>query len=701
MTNAPNALTLCADMLNPGVKGVFGVDGQPPEGGLELLWLTVHTDGKVSVMLNKIEMGQGSSTALCMIVADELDADLERVGFVQALYDPKYDDPEFHAMLTGGSTSVRSMMGPLREAAAAAREMLKTAAAERLGVDASELTTENGFVIHSEQKIPYGELVEEAAGQAVPESPPLKDAASFRYLGHCARRMDIPDKIAGTARFGLDVRLPDMHYAALAWPRAYGATAESWDEDAALAVPGVTEVVQTEIGPAVLAENTWAAWKGRDALAVQWSEGTQPDLSTEVLFEELEALLDSSGIIAADTGDAPGRAEAAADKIDLTFHQPFLAHAPIEPMNCTAHVRPDGVDLWGPTQFQTGWAEKAAEITGLPMESIAVHTTYAGGGFGRKGMLDGARVAVHVSKACGKPVQLLYSRDEEFHYDAVRPGSVARVQAGLDANGKIAFWNHRTASASVLAGLLPFMLAETGLDFTGVEGVSEMDYGIGALRVEWLRHETPVPIGFWRSVGSSHNCFVRESVIDELAAVAGEDPVAFRLARMTDPRAAGVLKLATERYGWGKELPEGHAAGVACDHCFGSYTAQVAEISRDPESGAITVHRVVAAMDCGQTVNPLNIVMQVEGAVIMGLSALVGEGMEFADGGVATKQFNTYPVMRMDASPEAIEVHIVENAEAPGGVGEPGLPAVLPAVTNALKTLTGERVTELPLSRKK
>eukprot|EP01022_Parablepharisma_sp_SALTPOND_P018033 TRINITY_DN2931_c0_g1_i12.p5 TRINITY_DN2931_c0_g1~~TRINITY_DN2931_c0_g1_i12.p5 ORF type:complete len:637 (+),score=184.04 TRINITY_DN2931_c0_g1_i12:9914-11824(+) len=634
-----------------------------------------------------------------MIVAEELDADLEKVGFAQAPYDPKYNDPEFQAMLTGGSTSVQSMMAPLRETAAAAREMLKGAAAKRLGVDASELKTEAGFVVHGEQKIPYGELVEESVGQDVPESPPLKDPMSFRYLGKCARRMDIPDKIAGTACFGNDVRVPDMVYAALAWPSAYGATAKEWDEEAALAVPGVIEVMETDTGPAVLAENTWAAWKGRDALAVQWSEGTQPDLSTETLMEELKTLSESAGIVAEDRGDAANLAQAAEDKIDLTFTLPFLAHATIEPMNCTAHVRKDGADIWGPTQYQTGWAQEAATVTGLPVESIAVHTTYAGGGFGRKGALEGVRNAARISKACGKPVQLLYSREEEFHYDGLRPGVVARVQAGLDADGKIAFWNHRTASASVLADLIPFMIAENGLDFTGVEGIEAMDYEIPALRLEWTRQHTPVPIGFWRSVGSSHNCFIRESVIDELAVAAGQDPVAFRLAHLTDARARGVLELAAERYGWGNELPEGHAVGVACDHCFNSYLAHIAEISRNAESGELTFHRIVAAIDCGQTINPLAVTMQVEGAVIMGLSSLVGEAVEFADGGGATKQFSTYPVMRMEASPDSIEVHIVESGENPGGVGEPGLPGVLPAVTNALKVLTGERVTELPLSK--
>ena len=698
--SASETLCVCGEMLNPGAKGSVLTGKTLPEGGLRLDWLTVHPDGQVTLMLNKTEMGQGVGTALAMIVAEELDADLERVGFLQADYDPKYDDPGFGSMLTGGSTSVRSMTAPLREAAAAAREMLKGAAAKRFGVATSALTTEAGVVVHGdgEERISYGELAEEAAKLSVPDDPPLKDPASFRYLGKCARRMDVPVKVAGTAVFGADVRVPGMLHAALARPVAYGARATSWNADAARAVPGVVDVVETELGPAVLAGNSWAAWQGREALAAQWSEGAQPALSSEVLFRELADLLDQEGVVARSDGDAAGLAASSTRKVSLTFRQPFLAHAPIEPMNCTAHVRKDGVDVWGPSQYQTGWAQEAAKLAGLPVEKIAMHTTLAGGGFGRKAMLDCLRAAMAVSKAAGKPVQVLYDRPEEFHYDYLRPGNMARVEAGLAEDGSIAFWWQRNASASVLAELLSFMLAETGYDFTSVEGSVDMEYAIPAQHIEWSRHETPVPIGFWRSVGSSQNCFVRESVLDELARTADEDALDFRLRHLAgSPRMRGVLELAAEKFGWGDELPEGRAAGIACDTCFGSWLAHVAEVSLDEESGKITVHRVVAAIDCGQTVNPLNVVMQVEGAIVMGLSALLGEEVRFDAGGPSTKQFGEYPVLRMGDTPRSIEVHIVDSREPSGGVGEPGLPGVLPAVANALRTITGERITALPL----
>jgi isoquinoline 1-oxidoreductase beta subunit len=702
---APKSLTICAGMTETGGHG-FVLTGQaPPKGGLESVWLTVHGDGQVVLMLNKTEMGQGISTGLALIVAEELDADAAKVGFIQAGHDPRYNDPGFGAMLTGGSTSVRNMILPLRKAAAAAREMLKLAAARRLGVDASELATELGFVVYGESRIAYGELAAEAASLPAPpelEDPPLKDPKDFRYLGKCATRLDVPDKVAGKAVFGNDVRLPGMRFAAVAWPKAYGAAPVSWDVDAAKAVSGVTDVVETGFGPAVLAANTWAAWQGRDALNVQWSPGAQPDMTGEALYGELEALLDADGITAVDQGDAAALAESSTRKVSLTFLQPFLAHAPIEPMNCTAHVRPNGVEIWGPTQFQTGWAQEAAKVSGQPIENVSVHTTMAGGGFGRKAMLDCVRLAVAVSKAFGEPVQVLYSRPEEFHYDYLRPGNASRVEAGLAEDGGIAFWRQKNASASVLAELMPFMLAESGLDFTGVEGVDGMDYAIPAVHVEWRRHMTPVPIGFWRSVGNSQNCFVRESVMDELAHLAGEDPLSFRLRHLdaADPdaaRARGVLELAAEKFGWGRDLPQGHAAGLAYEHSFGSFLAQITEISLD-EAGKPIIHRVVTAIDCGQTINPLSVVMQVEGGLTMGLSALMGEEMRFEGGGAASKNFGDYKLLRMGDSPLSMETYIVDSTESPGGVGEPGLPGVLPAVANAVRMLTGERVTRLPLA---
>ena len=692
-----------AALSPPGYSG-FGPGGRVPVGGLSHTWLTVHPDGRVTLMLNKLEMGQGTATGHAMIVAEELDVELGMVEVRQADHDPKYNDPVFQMMLTGGSSGITGMIEALRYAAAATRAMLLEAAARKLGTAATELATEPGVVLHagSGRRIPYAELAAEAATLPVPQGVTLKKPERYRYIGKAVRRLDIPLKASGAAVFGCDVRLPGMLHAALAWTPVYGARPVSWDRDAALAIPGVRAVLETELGPAVLAATTWAAWKGREALKAQWGPGSQPELSSDTLYAELAALLEAPGIVARHAGDPDTAAARAVKKIDLTFRQPFLAHAPIEPSNCTAHLKPDGLEIWAPTQYQTGWVNEAARLTGLPPSGVTLHTTLAGGAFGRKAMLDALRAAVAIVKAQGvggPPVQVLYDRAEEFRHDFLRPGNMARVEAGLDDKGGICFWRQRNTGASVLAELLPFMLAESGLDFTGVEGSECGDYVVPNLHLEWVRHQTPVPIGFWRSVGHSHNCLVRESVMDELALLAGEDSLEFRLRRLKNPRARGVLELAAERFGWGRPLPEDRAAGIAYELSFGTYVAHAVEVSLDKPAGKVTVHRVVAAVDCGLAVNPLAVVMQVEGATIMGLSALLGEEIAFAGGGIATAGFGTgYSVLRMADSPLAIEVHIVASDEVCGGAGEPGLPAVLPAVANALRRLTGVRHTTLPLT---
>lgn len=690
-----------AAMASPRTSN-FAPGGSNPADGLATTWLTIHPDGRVTVLCNKTEMGQGTSTSHAMIVADELDADLAMVDILQADYQPAYDDPVFHLMLTGGSSGVSDMIEPLRHAGATARAMLLAAAASRLGVAEAELSTDLGVVVHNGgRRIPYGELAAEAAALPVPQGVQFKQPQAFRYMGKATRRLDIVDKVGGRAVFGCDVRLPGMLHAALAFSPVYGATAVSWDKDAALKIPGVAAVLETELGPAVLAATSWAAWKGREALKTQWGPGSQPDLSTEQLFAELSANLETSGIVAKHTGDPDAGQTRAVHTLDLTFRQPFLAHTPMEPCNCTVRLTAEELEIWAPTQYQTGWANEAARLTGLPVEKVTLHTTLAGGGFGRKAMLDVLRAAVAIAKAQGPDgpaVQVLYDRAQEFATDYLRPGTMARVEAGLDASGAICFWRQRNAGASVLAELLGFMLAESGLDFTGVEGSECQDYAVADFHLEWVRHQTPVHIGFWRSVGSSHNCLVRESVMDELALLAGEDPLAFRLKRLINARAKGVLELAAEHFGWGRPLPEGHAAGIAYEFSFGSFAAHAVEISLDKATGKVTVHRVVAAMDCGLAVNPLAVVMQVEGATVMGLSALLGEEVAFAGGGMTTSAFGKpYPLLRMGDSPLAMEVHIVQSEAASGGVGEPGLPSLLPAVTNALRVLTGVRHTTLPL----
>jgi isoquinoline 1-oxidoreductase beta subunit len=447
---------------------------------------------------------------------------------------------------------------------------------------------------------------------------------------------------------------------------------------------------------AVLADTIDAAWKGRVALKPNWQNGKYPDLSTGSLQKDFLSKLDTAGLVARNDGDAKAAMEGAARKVEAVYQLPYLSHATMEPMNCTVHVRSDGCDLWVPTQNQTGTLAAAVKITGLKPEQVNVHTTYLGGGFGRRFERDFVEEALLLSKSTGKPIKLVWTREEDIQNDFYRPMNATRIQAALDADGRVAAWSHTIVCPSIFARVFPQMM-KNGIDNAAVEGVENMEYEVPNVHVEFVRFDTPVPVGFWRSVGSSHNAFTVESFIDELAHAAKKDPLEFRLGMLKKhPRAARVLQVAAEKAGWGKPLMKGQARGIAYHLSFGSYVAEVAEVSVDRTSGAITIHKVTCAVDCGSVVNPAIVSAQMTGGITMGLSAALKEKIQIANGGVKSENFSDYELLRMSEAPD-VDVHIVKSNEALGGIGEPGVPPAAPAVANALFAATGTRVHELPM----
>jgi isoquinoline 1-oxidoreductase beta subunit len=661
-------------------------------------WLTVHPDGSVTIVVAKSEMGQGVYTSMAMIVADELDADWKRVAIEVAPARDEYKDLQFGMQATGGSTSVRHMYEPLRKAGAAARQMLVAAAAQRWGVPARECATAAGVVTHapSGRSAGYGELCAEAAAILVPADPPLKKKGEMRLVGTPLARVDSAAKVNGAAVFGLDVRVPGMRYAVLARPPAFGAKVVSADRAAALQVPGVEGVLPIDRGVAVWARTLEAAWKGRDALAVQWDKGVEPGLGDASLRETFAAHLGKDGLVARTEGDARAALAGAAKRVEARYFLPYLAHATMEPMNATAAVTPERCELWLPTQNQTGALGLAAKISGLPPDRITVNTTFLGGGFGRRFEMDLVEEALLVAKAAGVPVKVVWTREEDLRYDYYRPGNAALLEGGLDGEGRLVAWRQKVAVPPIFDRVFPGMIKD-GIDLAAIDGFRELEYEIPNVAMEYVRVETPVPVGFWRSVGNSHNAFTIESFVDELARAAGKDPLAFRLALLQNhPRAARVIRLAAEKAGWGAPLPAGRALGLAYCHSFDSRVAEVAEVSLNASTGDIVVHRAVCAVDCGVVVNPDTVRAQIMGGCLMGLSAALKEAVAFGDGGARSSNFGDYRILRNSEAP-AVEVHIVDSDEKPGGIGEPGVPPIAPAVANAFFALTGTRLRDLPL----
>jgi isoquinoline 1-oxidoreductase beta subunit len=657
-------------------------------------FLRIDAEGGVTVICGQSEMGQGVLTALPMLVAEELDADWTRVRVEQGPADPAFANPVFGFQGTGGSTSVAGFWEPMRKAGAAARGMLVAAAAAEWGVAASDCRTENGRVLGPGGRAAgYGELVDRAAALPVPTEPRLKDPEDFRLLGTPARRLDSPSKVNGSGVFGLDVKLPGLLTALVARPPVPGAKVVKVDDAAARAVTGVQSVVQIPQGVAVLADGFYAAEKGRDALVIEWDRGAFAEVSSATISKQLHAALDREGAVARAEGDPDAEA---ARTLEATYEVPYLAHACMEPMNGTAWFRDGGVEIWAGTQGQGPHTGLLAATLGIPAEKVKINTTYLGGGFGRRFAGDYIVEAALLSKASGKPVKVVFTREDDTRAMFWRPVSVTKFTAGLDASGKPVSFHAKIASPSVFLGAGFVKELEKGIDPPAIEGVADFFYGVPAVKIEYVREEPGYQVWFWRSVGHSQNCFFTESFVDEMAAAAGQDPFEFRRALLADkPRHRKVLELAAERAGWGTPLPAGVHRGIAMTHSFGSFIAEVAEVSV-ADDGSVKVHRVVAAVDCGMIVNPQIIARQVESAIVYGLSAALAGKITLENGEPRELTFDEYPVLRMSQMPK-VEVHIVPSAEKNGGIGEPGLPPLAPAVTNAIFAATGKRVRALPI----
>jgi isoquinoline 1-oxidoreductase subunit beta len=662
-------------------------------------WIGITPDDVITITVSQSEMGQGVYTSIPMIVADELEADWKTIRFRAAPAADEYKNPVWGMQVTGGSTSIRHLSPLLRKAGAAGREMLMQAAAQAWSVPKEELTVSKGIVFHKQsgKSLSYGKLAASASKLPVPKDPPLKDPSQFQFIGRPFSRLDIPEKVSGKARFGIDTFIPGMVYASVARPPIFGAQAKDFDEGAAKKIEGVEGVVRIERGVAVCARSFEAARQGRSALAVQWDGGSQPELNDDSVKKALLENLKKTGVVARNDGDISKALKTAAKKVESVYRLPYLAHATMEPMNCTAQVQPNRCDVWVPTQGQSAAQLTAAQISGLDLKEVHIHTTFLGGGFGRRAETDTVEEAVQISKAVGKPVKVIWTREEDIQYDYFRPGNGCRIEGALDARGRITAWVHRVVVPSIFARVMPQMM-QKGIDPAAVEGIADLPYTVPNLRVEYVRLDLPIPVGFWRSVGSTHNAFTVECFMDELARAAGKDPLDFRLAHMAkDSDLRRVLETVAEKAGWKKPLKAGRARGLACHSCFGSQVAQVAEVSVNKKSGVIRVHRVVCAIDCGPVINPDTVKAQMEGGILMGLSAALKEQIHFAKGGVATANFGDYPLLRFSETPE-IEVHLVKGQKGHGGVGEPGLPPIAPAVGNALAAATGIRIRSLPMT---
>ncbi|MGK2859761.1 MAG: molybdopterin cofactor-binding domain-containing protein [Thermoanaerobaculia bacterium] len=667
-------------------------------------FLRVAPDESVTVIINHAEMGQGVTTSLAMLVADEMDADWKRVRVEFSTVDPAYNHTVFGLMMTGGSTTTTSEWERFRKAGATARAMLVAAAAAEWKVDPATCRTENGHVIHegSGKQLSFGALVGKAGAMKAPADVVLKTPDKYRLIGKPTKRLDSKEKIDGSAVFGLDVTRPDMLIALIARPPVFGATVKSFDAEKAKKVKGVRHVVKIDGGLAVVADDFHAASEGRDALVVVWDEGKLAALDSGKQGEEYAALAKKPGKVAGKAGDAPAALGAAAKKLEATYDLPYLAHAPMEPLNCVADVRADGCEVWVGTQSQTLDLAAAARVAGLKPEQVKLHTTLLGGGFGRRAVLDSHFVveAVQTSKAVKKPVKVIWTREDDIRGGYYRPRGHHAVSGGIDAAGKLVAWQHRIVSQSIVAGtIFESAMFKEGIDHTAVEGVADLAYAIPNRLVEWHQAPVGVPVLWWRSVGHSANAFVVESFLDELAHAADRDPLELRRELLADkPRHKRVLELAASKAGWGKPAPAGRSRGLAVHSSFGSFVAHVAEVSVSPK-GEIRVHRVVCAIDCGPVVNPETIRAQMEGAIVYGLSAALHGEITFEKGRVQQSNFHDYPALRMNEMPE-VEVHIVDSKESMGGVGEPGLPPIAPAVGNAIFAATGKRLRSLPFRLK-
>lgn len=677
-------LTGCA---KPAALG--GAGGQP------VAWLRIGGDDRITVLVDRSEMGQGVYTAMTQLLAEELGIDPIRVAVEAAPVGAVYVNALLGAQITGGSTSVRDAWDKLRLAGAQARTMLVQAAAAHWGVEGSTLKVQDGAVLRGNERLTFGQLAEAAAKLPVPKDVALKDPKDFSTVGKPQKRLDAPAKVDGSAVYGIDVKLPGMLHAALRQTPTLGGSVAGLDATAAEAMPGVRRVMTVTNGVAVIADHYWQAKQALDAVKITWTPGPNATLDTVSMRSKLRAAAARPGKSVRNEGDVAAGLKGAAKTLRAVYELPLLAHATLEPQNCTADVRADGADIHVNTQTQTIAQATVAQVAGLKPEQVRIHTTLLGGGFGRRLEVDYIPAAVEASKAIGKPVKLIWSREEDTTHDAYRPPAYDEVAGGLDADGKLVAWQLHITSPSITARMFPAVV-ENAVDPFAVEAASNYPYDVPNIAVDYNREEIGIDVGYWRSVSHALNCFVAESFMDELAHAAGKDPYAFRAGLLSkQPRYQRVLDAAAEKAGWGK-APAGHFQGIALMEGYGSYLAQVVEVS--VKGGALKIHRITCVVDCGRMVNPNIVDQQVEGSILFGLTAALWGEVTLKGGQVQERNFDRYRLLRLPESPR-IEVLLLESTDAPGGMGEPATALIAPALTNAIFAATGKRLRSLPIAR--
>jgi len=687
----------------PGKAGNRIVSDAPFEPNA---FVRITPDDRVTVIVKHLEMGQGTYTGIATLVAEELDAAWSQVDVEGAPADAARYNNLFWGKLqgTGGSTAIANSYEQMRKAGAAARAMLVAAAAGLWGVPPEEITVRDGVLRHSAKGVQasFGELAELAAQQPVPEDVFLKEPGEFRLIGTRVARKDSRAKVDGTAVFTQDVKLPGMLTALVAHPPRFGARVRTFDAAAAKTVSGVHDVVEIPSGVAVVGKDFWSASKGRDALQVDWDESDAFMSGSDELMAQYQALADTPGKVARTQGDVPVALGSAAKTLRASMAFPYLAHAALEPMNCVMQRSDDGVEIWNGEQYQTPDQTAVAKVFGIVPEKVKINMLYAGGSFGRRAnpASDYVLETAHIVKAIGgkAPVKLVWTREDDMRAGYYRPMYYHRLEAGLDADGNPVAWQHRIVGQSIIADTaFEGALVKDGVDVTSVEGAANMPYAIPNIHVDLHSPQVPVPVQWWRSVGSTHTAFAVETFIDRLAAAAGRDPVALRRALLQDhPRHLGVMELVAEKAGWGTPMAAGRGRGIAVHESFNTYVAQVAEVTVH-DNQRFTVDRVVIAVDCGVAVNPDVIRAQMEGGMGFGLSAALSSALTLDAGRVVQSNFHDYLVLRLDQMPR-VEVHIVKSAQPPTGVGEPATPVIAPAVANALSNATGQHFDRLPLT---
>jgi isoquinoline 1-oxidoreductase beta subunit len=682
---------------------VFGsrmarADADAAAGPAPTAFIRIAPDNSVTLIMPDTECGQGIWTSAAMLIAEELEVGMDRIALVPAPPDAAlYASPLLGEQATGGSTSIIADWTRLREAGARARLMLVQAAANAWHVDPASCRAAAGVVHHdaSGRSATYGALAAAANALPVPGKVELKPSSAFELIGTSQKRLDTPGKVNGSALYGIDVRVPGMKIGTVAASPVIGGTLAHVDEAAARRVPGVRDVIRLANAVAVIGDHFWAARQGLQAADLRWNDGPNAGVNSHDIISALAEATRSPGVVARDDNDAPGKIAAASTKVEAVYQLPFLSHAPMEPINTTLHIRPDGADLWVGTQVPVRAQEAVAKAAGLSPSQVTVHNHMMGGAFGRRLDVDSIEQAAAIAKQVGYPVKLIWTREEDIGHDLFRPRYYDRLSAGLDAEGKLVAWTHRVGGSSVMARWLPVGM-KGGLDPDAVEGATETPYDVPAIKVDYVRHESPgVITAWWRGVGPTHNVFVVEGFIDECAVAAGRDPVEFRRSLVQkNPRALAVLNLAAEKSGWGGKLPPGVGRGVSLQYAFSSFLAHVLEVEVT-QQGEIRLRRATVAIDCGQRVNPDTIAAQIEGGLIFGLSMAMYSDITHENGRVQQSNFNNYRMLRIDEAPE-IRVFQIDSHEHPGGIGETGTAAASGALANAIYAACGKRLRSLP-----